>query len=140
MSPALKDVEEYMSALPGEVRASLEDLRAQIRALVPEAPEVISYQIPTFKYHGPLVGYGAAKNHCAFYVMSPSVMEAHKDELKEYETSKGTIRFQPDRPLPAALVTKLVKARMAENEATAAGRSGKVSQTAEEREDRPKKR
>ena len=65
--------------------------------------------------NGMLVGFGATANHCAFYLMSASTVEAHKDELGNYDTSKGTIRFQPDKPLPAALVRKLVKARIAEN-------------------------
>ena len=64
-----------------------------------------------------LVGFGATANHCSFFLMSSSTVEAHKEELKDYDTSKGTIRFQPDKPLPAALVRKLVKARIAENDA-----------------------
>lgn len=61
------------------------------------------------------MGFGATANHCAFYLMSSSTVEAHKDEIKDYDTSKGTIRFQADKPLPATLVRKLVKARIAEN-------------------------
>ena len=80
----------------------------------------INYGVPAFKYRGrPLVSFAAAKNHCAFYVQSPAVMEAHRDELVSYDTSKGTLRFAPDAPPAAALVTKLVKARMAETDATA---------------------
>jgi uncharacterized protein YdhG (YjbR/CyaY superfamily) len=71
--------------------------------------------MPSFKYHGLLVGFAAFKNHCSFFPMSTSVMEAHKKELKPYDTSKGTIRFQVDKPLPVALVRKLVKARIREN-------------------------
>lgn len=78
-----------------------------------------------FKLQGPLVSFGAATNHCSFYVQSPAVMEAHKDELKAYDTSKGTIRFPADKPLPAALVKKLVKARIEENLARAAKKKTK---------------
>jgi uncharacterized protein YdhG (YjbR/CyaY superfamily) len=80
------------------------------------AEECISYQIPAFRLDGRmLVGFGATASHCAFYPMSASTVEAHKDELKGYDTSKGTIRFQTDKPLAIALVRKLVKARIAEN-------------------------
>ena len=94
---------------------ALEKLRKTTRAAAPKAEECISYQIPAFRLNGMLVGFGAAANHCAFYPMSSSTVEAHKHDLKNYDTSKGTIRFQPDQPLPAALVRKLVKARIAEN-------------------------
>lgn len=87
-----------------------------IRAAAPDAEECISYQLPAFRLNGMLVAFGATANHCAFYLMSSSALGAHKDELKAYDISKGTIRFRPDRPLPAALVRKLVKARIAENE------------------------
>ena len=70
------------------------------------------------------MGFGATENHCAFYLMSSSTVEAHKDELKNYDTSKGTIRFQPDKPLPATLVRKLVKARIAKNAAKPKPRAG----------------
>jgi uncharacterized protein YdhG (YjbR/CyaY superfamily) len=75
--------------------------------------------MPVFKYHGMLGGFAAFQDHCSFFTMSPSVMEAFKDKLKPYDTSKGTIRFPTDKPLPAALVKKLVKARIEENEARA---------------------
>lgn len=117
MARTPKDIDEYLATVPAEARATLEKLRKTIRSAAPKATEGISYQVPTFKYLGPLVGFGAATKHCGFYVMSPAVMEAHKNELESYDTSKGTIRFPPDKPLPAALVRKLVKARIAENEA-----------------------
>jgi len=111
-------VDEYLSALPEEKRAALEKLRKIIKSVVPDATEVISYQIPVFKYKGrPLVGFGAAKNHCSFYIMSSAVTKAHRDDLKSYDTSVGTVRFPATKPLPATLVTKLVKARIAENNA-----------------------
>lgn len=112
-----KTVDEYLAALSDDQRAVLERLRRSIRAAAPNAEECISYQIPAFRLNGMLVAFGATPNHCAFYPMSSSTVEAHRDELKEYKTSKGTIRFLPDNPLPAALVRKLVKARIAENEA-----------------------
>ena len=116
-----KTIDEYLAALSDDKRAALEKLRKTIRAAAPKAEECISYQLAAFRQNGMLVAFGATANHCAFYLMSSSTVEAHKDELKDYDTSKGTIRFQADAPLPAALVRKLVKARIAEN----MGRSGK---------------
>lgn len=118
MGSAANDVEAYLAALPEAQRAALEKLRRTIKAAAPDADEVISYRMPMFKHHGPLVGLAAFPNHCGVYVMSPAVMDAHNDELKTYDTSKGTIRFPASKPLPAALVRKLVKARIAENEAS----------------------
>jgi uncharacterized protein YdhG (YjbR/CyaY superfamily) len=74
-------------------------------------------KLAAFRQDGMLVAFGATANHCAFYVMSSSTLEAHKDEIKDYDVSKGTIRFQADKPLPVALVRKLVKERLAENAA-----------------------
>ena len=92
-------------------------IRAAIRAAAPaEATEAIGYGMPTFRYKGALVGFAAFSDHCSFFPMSGSVIEAFRSELKAYETSKGTIRFPVDKPLPAALVKKLVKARVAQNE------------------------
>jgi len=110
-----RTIDEYLSALSDDKRAALEKLRKTIRAAAPKAEECISYQIPAYRQDGMLVGFGATGNHCAFYLMSSSIVEAHKEELKDYDTSKGTIRFQPDKPLPVGLVRKLVKARIAEN-------------------------
>jgi uncharacterized protein YdhG (YjbR/CyaY superfamily) len=116
MAAIPKTIDEYLAALSDENRAALEKLRKTIKALAPEAEECISYQIPAFRLGGRmLVGFGATANHCAFYPMSSSTVAAHKDELKAHDTSKGTIRFQADKPLPVALVRKLVKARIAEN-------------------------
>ena len=122
-------VDDYLEAVPEPARAALERIRRTIRAAAPKATEGISYQIPVFKHEGrPLVGFGsgsrrggAAKSHCSFYVMSPSVIDAHKDELKRYETAKGTVHFPIGRPLPVALVKKLVKARIEENQAGVTG-------------------
>jgi uncharacterized protein YdhG (YjbR/CyaY superfamily) len=110
-----RTIDEYLAALSDDKRAALERLRKTIRAAAPKAEECISYQIAAYRQNGMLVGFGATAKHCAFYLMSSSTVEAHKDLLKDYDTSKGTIRFQADNPLPAALVRKLVKARIAEN-------------------------
>jgi uncharacterized protein YdhG (YjbR/CyaY superfamily) len=107
-------IDEYLQALDDDKRAALSKLRKTIRAAAPKAEECISYGLPAFRLKGPLVAFGATPTHCAFYPMSGSTVAAFKDELKGYGTSKGTIRFQPDKPLPAALVRKLVKARIAE--------------------------
>ena|SRR5918999_772448 len=119
--PPAEDVDEYLAAMPEEMRVALQNLRKTIQAAAPEATETISYRIPTFKHQGPLVAFSAATNHCAFHLMSPSLMAARRDELKGYDTTTSTIRFTPDKPLPAALVKGLVKARIAENEARTSG-------------------
>ncbi len=107
-------IDEYLAPLGNEKRAALEKLRRAIKSAAPEAEECISYQIPAFRLRGRLlVAFGAAANHCAFYPGAYPV-KAHKDELRAYDTSKGTIRFQADRPLPTTLVRKLIKARIAE--------------------------
>jgi uncharacterized protein YdhG (YjbR/CyaY superfamily) len=111
----VRTIDEYLAALNDEQRAALESLRRTIRAAAPRAEECISYGVPAFRLNGPLVGFGARPNHCAFYLMSSSTISDHKDLLEGYDTSKGAIRFQPDKPLPAALVRKLVRARIAEN-------------------------
>ena len=114
-----KNVDEYLAAAPEEVRPVLEKLRRTIRAAAPKAEEVISYQIPMFKYHGPLVFFAAFRNHCSFYVVSKPIMETFSSELKPWDTSGTTIHFSAKNPLPASLVKKIVKARIEENEAKA---------------------
>jgi uncharacterized protein YdhG (YjbR/CyaY superfamily) len=105
-------IDAYLAALSADKRAALERLRRTIHAAAPRAEECISYQIPAFRLDGRmLVWFGAGKNHCAFY--PGGVVDAFKSELRDFRTSKGTVRFQPDHPLPAALVRKLVKARIA---------------------------
>jgi uncharacterized protein YdhG (YjbR/CyaY superfamily) len=112
------DVDAVLGALPGATRHALEQLRRTIRAAAPAAVEGIAYGVPAFRYRGrPLVSFGAGKSHCAFYVQSPAVMEAHAEALAGLDTSKGTVRFQPDSPLPPEVVTQLVRARMAETDA-----------------------
>ena len=114
-----RDVDEYLAAVPPDQRAALEKLRKIVRAAAPKATEGISYGMPGFKYLGALVYFAAFKNHCSFFPASGKLIRAHQRELAGYETAKGTIRFTVDKPLPAALVKKLVKARVAENEARA---------------------
>ena len=123
-SAPAKDVDEYLAGVPKEARATLEKLRKTIKAAAPMASESISYQMPMYKYHGMVIGFAAFKDHCSIFPGS-AVMDAHKEELKRYDTSKGTIRFPANKPLPAALVKKLVKARIAENEARAMKRATK---------------
>ena len=111
-----KDVDEYLAGVPEPARSTLKKIRAAIRSAVPrEATETISYRIPMFKYKGMLVGFAAFSKHCSLFPTS-SVMDMFKNELKDYPTSKGTIQFPVDKPMPAALVKKIVKARIAHNE------------------------
>ncbi|TWT43907.1 hypothetical protein RAS1_03070 [Phycisphaerae bacterium RAS1] len=112
-------IDEYLAAVDDVQRPALERLRSTIRAAAPDAEECISYQLAAFRHAGRmLVAFGATDRHCAFYVMSDKTLPAFKKQLAGYDTSKGTIRFQPQKPLPAALVRKLVGARIAENAAT----------------------
>lgn len=116
MARVPETIDEYLAPLSEDQRSALEKLRKTIRAAAPKAEECISYRIPAFRLDGkPLVAFGAARNHCSLYPMSSATIAAHKEDLRDYDTSKGTIRFRPDYPLPAALVRKLVKARIAEN-------------------------
>jgi uncharacterized protein YdhG (YjbR/CyaY superfamily) len=119
--PASERIDEILAALPDDQRAALQSLRETIAKAAPEAEEAISYALPAVRYKGrPLVSYAASKGHVAFYVMSPEAMDAHKNELAGYDTTKGGIRFQPDRPLPDELVSAIVRTRMAEIDRAAA--------------------
>ena len=116
-SAAPKGIDEYLAGVPEPARSTLNRVRATIRSVAPpEATEAISYGMPTFKYKGSLVAFAAFKNHCSFFPMSLAVIAAFKDDLVGFQTSKGTLRFPVDKPLPAALVKKIVKARIAEKE------------------------
>jgi uncharacterized protein YdhG (YjbR/CyaY superfamily) len=111
------EVDAYLARVPEPARTTLEKMRAMIRAAAPkEATEAISYRIPSFQYKGALVWYAAFKNHCSFFPMDLSLLEQFAEELKGYKTSKGTIQFPVDKLLPKALVTRIVKARVALNE------------------------
>ena len=114
---ATAEIDAILAGLPADQRAALQHLRETIAAVAADAVEAMSYGAPAFRYRGhPLVSYAAAKAHCAFYVMSPQVIVDHAADLDGFDTSKGTIRFTPDEPLPAKLVAKLVRARMAESD------------------------
>jgi uncharacterized protein YdhG (YjbR/CyaY superfamily) len=114
MAAKPKTIDEYLAGVSPDKRAALEKLRKLIKAAAPKAEECINYGVAAFRLGGKaLVGFGAAANHCTFFPMDGTTVAAHKDELKGYDTSKGAIRFQPEKPLPATLVRKLVKARIA---------------------------
>jgi uncharacterized protein YdhG (YjbR/CyaY superfamily) len=117
-----QNIDEYIARVDEDKRGTLEKLRKTIHSAAPKAEECISYGLAAWKLNGMLVAMGATANHCAFYLMSGSTVEEHAKELAGYDTSKGTIRFTPDAPLPASLVKKLVKARVAENARLAAAK------------------
>ena len=113
-----------MAGLAPEQRAALQKLRVVVKAAAPKGQEVISYAIPALRYQGyVLVWYAAWKSHCSLYPLTGAVKKA---DLKGYLISKGTIRFPNDKPLPAALIRRLVKGRMKENEARAKKRDEKA--------------
>lgn len=115
-------VDDYLAALPEDQRAALERLRTQIRKAAPKAIEKMSYGMPTFAHEGNLVHMAAFRDHCSFFPGRSGVAEEFRAKLEGFVTAKGTIRFTPDKPLPAALVKSIVKLRVAENEARAAER------------------
>jgi uncharacterized protein YdhG (YjbR/CyaY superfamily) len=109
-------IDEYLARVNADHRDALQELRQTIQAVAPNAQECINYGIPAFRLNGrSLVFFGAWANHCAFYPGSSKTLKKFQDELRNFETSKGTIRFSPDKPLPVALVKQLVKTRIAEN-------------------------
>ena len=114
--PAAKTVDEYLANLPEPARSTLTHIRAVIKSVVPkETAEVISYRIPMFKYNGMLVGYAAFAKHCSLFPTGSGVIEMFAKELKGYKTSRGTIQFPSDKPLPDTLLKKIVKQRVKEN-------------------------
>jgi uncharacterized protein YdhG (YjbR/CyaY superfamily) len=119
--PPAKSVDEYLAGIPEPGRSTLKKVRAVIRSVVPAATtEVISYGIPTFTYQRGLVAFAVFRDHCSFFPLGSSVLDEFKEELKQFRVSKGTLHFPLDKPLPAALVKKIVKARVAQNEVTEA--------------------
>lgn len=123
MKPPAASIDDYLAKLPPDQRAALETLRGQIRATAPEAVEAISYGLPTFKLAGNLVHFGAAAKHCAFY--PGAVIDQFADRLEGFETAKGTIRFQPDAPLPSDLIADIVQHRIVQNLEVAAERAAR---------------
>lgn len=114
-------VDEYLAGVPEPDRSALEHLRAVIRAAAPDAQERISYRMPAYAYRGPLVFFAAFPHHLSLYGVSRTLIEAFRDDLAGFEVSGTTIHFSADRPLPDELVTRLVRARMQENEARGGG-------------------
>jgi uncharacterized protein YdhG (YjbR/CyaY superfamily) len=111
-----KTVEEYLESVPQPARTTLEKVRAVIRSAAPKGTtEIISYGIPTFHYKRGLVAYAAFKDHCSFFPLGSKALDEFKDELKQYRVSKGTLHFSLDKPLPAALIKKIVRARIGQN-------------------------
>jgi uncharacterized protein YdhG (YjbR/CyaY superfamily) len=119
-------IDEYIIMQPDAFRPALEKLFTTIKSAAPQAEELISYQIPTFKYYYMLVGFGVNKKYCSFYTMSPTLVKAMKEELKTVKLSGATIHFSPDEKLPIELIRKIVKARMKENKELAKLKKVKV--------------
>ena len=115
MNAPVKDVDTYLALQTEEVREALEKLRQIIKSVAPKAEEVISYGMPMFKQDGMLVGFAAAKKHCGFYAANDTAVAQYREELKGYSTSKGTIRFTPDKPIPTAVIKKIVKDKVKAN-------------------------
>ena len=114
MGSDLEKIEAYLANVPPDKRAALETLRNQIRQLAPDAVEYFSYGMPAFKRGKGLAAYAAAKNHCALYPMSSNIVPLFENELAGFKTSIGAIQFTVEKPLPEMLVTKIIKARLAE--------------------------
>jgi uncharacterized protein YdhG (YjbR/CyaY superfamily) len=114
-NPTPQTVDDYLALVPQPARDTLAKIRKIIKAAAPEAVEKISYRMPIFHYQGGLVAFAAFKNHCSLFVMSGSFLDRYRKEFRAYEMTKSAIHFPLDRPLPAALVKKIVRARLAEN-------------------------
>lgn len=119
MAPAMEvkfsTVDEYIESFQPDVKAMLQDLRKAIRQAAPKAEEVISYNMPAYKFNGILVYFAGHKNHLGFYPGSGAITGIFKDSLTGYKTSKGTVQFPLDRPLPLRLIKDIVKFRVKEN-------------------------
>lgn len=111
------EVDAVLAALPEAQRAALQDLRDAIHRLVPDATEAMSYGVATVIHYGPLLGIGATKTQCSLYVMRPSLVASLRAAIAPRRTSGGTINFDPDDPLPAEILERIVRTRMHENEA-----------------------
>ncbi|NWJ50831.1 MAG: DUF1801 domain-containing protein [Bacteroidetes bacterium] len=115
MNKHIKDIDTYLALQPEDVRIVLQRLRQIIIKIIPDAQEVISYNMPAFKYHGMLVGFAAFKNHCSFFPWNGSTVEQFKDDLVNFSTTKGTIRFTIGNPIPDELLTKMIIFRINQN-------------------------
>jgi uncharacterized protein YdhG (YjbR/CyaY superfamily) len=123
---ATAQIDAILARLPTDQRAALQDLRRTIAAAAPAAEEAISYSMPAYRYRGrSLVSYAAFKAHCSFFPMSAELIETHRDEFAGYATSKGTLRFTPERPIPRDLVERIVRERMAQIDMGAAAKPGR---------------
>jgi uncharacterized protein YdhG (YjbR/CyaY superfamily) len=109
-------VDAYLAELPDDVQTLLHEVRNTIKAAAPKAEEVISYQMPAYKYHGMLVYFAAFKDHCSLFPASKNVLDVFKEELQSFKTFGGTIQFTPENPLPVKLITAIVKYRVQQNE------------------------
>src|SRR5438093_5061341 len=113
-------IDEYLASVNADHRDALQEIRQTIQAVAPNAEECISYAIPAFCLNGRLlVGFAAWSNHCSFCPMSSKTLKKFRNELRNFQPSKGSLRFSPDKPMPVALVKMLLKARIAENNARA---------------------
>ena len=113
-----KDIDSYIADFPEDIQKRLEQVRATIKKAAPKAEEAIKYAIPTFVLHGNLVHFAAFKNHIGFYP-APTGMKAFEKDLAPYKQGKGSVQFPLDKPMPLALITKIVKMRVAESLAKA---------------------
>jgi len=112
----IKSIDDYIAIQPVEKREMLEQLRAVLKSVVPNAEELVSYKIPSLKLNGMLVGFGVHKAGCSFYAFNPRVLASYKEELKDYKYSGGTIHIRLDQKIPASLIKKIIKYRVKENE------------------------
>jgi uncharacterized protein YdhG (YjbR/CyaY superfamily) len=126
MAKPVKTVDEYVKTLPLSFRKVFESVRKTIKSAAPKAEELISYRVPFYRHNGHLAAFFAAKNHCSFVTMSIPVIKKFKAELKPYKISGTTIQFRPEKPVPAALIRKIIKARILENNELAASRLKKT--------------
>ncbi len=119
MANVSAEVDDFIARQAPEMRGTLEELRSVIRSVATGADELISYQVPSFKYHYMLVGFGVNKNYCSLYTMSPGIVKSLERELADVKVSGATLHFPPGEKLPVSLIKKIVKLRMKENEARA---------------------
>jgi uncharacterized protein YdhG (YjbR/CyaY superfamily) len=112
----IRNVDEYIAIQPLALREMLEEIRTLIHSVIPAAEEVISYMIPCYKHHGMLVGFGAHKGGCSFYAMNTKILNTYAKELARFKYTGSTIHVDPKQPLPVALLTKIIKQRVKENE------------------------